>query len=94
MKNRAREACDSGNRCRPRRGLELLHGSWGSARKASLHPRLYAIAALRGLRQLLIIELIQTFLKLVGCPNDLKTRFGNSTFARLSFWRFLLLLND
>ena len=28
----------------------LFHGSWGSARKASLHPRLYAVAALRGLQ--------------------------------------------
>ena len=27
-------------------------GSWGFARKASLHPRLYALAALRGLRQI------------------------------------------
>ena len=29
-----------------------LLGSWGSARKASLHPRLYAIAALRGLSEI------------------------------------------
>jgi len=33
--------------CRPLRGAPVFHGSWGSA---SLHPRLYAVAALRGLK--------------------------------------------
>ena len=38
----------------------VLHGSWGFARKASLHPRLYAVAALRGLRQ---IELLRNLIR-------------------------------
>src|SRR5256885_1838839 len=57
----AREAADRGRGyenilrlpfgCRPLRGLRIfLTGmSWGSARKASLHPRLYADARYRGL---------------------------------------------
>ena len=44
----------------------VFHGSWGSARKASLHPRLYAIAALRGLWETTYKKFNQSFLKLIG----------------------------
>ena len=39
--------------CRPLRGLEnsLNSFSWGSTRKASLHPRLYASACFAGYRE-------------------------------------------
>ena len=46
------------------RALNNFHNvSWGSA---SLHPRLYAIASLRGLRQTTKVELNQSFLQFVA----------------------------